>query len=166
MVLLDKKTYGGAIKPHKISELSYCKLTSEVHKIWRKHCPVNGEAGRWGVQLPFSCLHLQTVHFEMFASYHFSFSLTYLLVIWSYVLLGLPDFFWKLQEFWTMLVYFLTNFLGQLDTSLQSQGKKNEMSEDVSYPQTPESIFETMFRWLQFFTALLACYHLSLLLAP
>lgn len=65
-----------------------------------------------------------------------------------------------------MLVYFLTNFLGQLDTSLQSQGKKNEMSEDVSYPQTPESIFETMFRWLQFFTALLACYHLSLLLAP
>lgn len=113
-----------AVKPHKITALSCCKLTSEVHKAWRKHCPVNVEAGRWGVQLPFNCLHLQTVHFEMFTSHHFSFCLTYLLVTWSYVLLSLPDFFWKLQEFWTMLVCFLTNFLGQLGTSLQSQSKK------------------------------------------
>lgn len=40
------------------------------------------------------------------------------------------------------------------------------MSEDVSYPQTLGGILETMFKWLQFFTAILTCYHLSVLLAP
>lgn len=155
-----------AVKSHKITALSCCKLTSEVHKTWRKHCPVNIEAGRWGVQLPFNCLHLQTVHFEMFTSHHFSFSLTYL----CYLILCVaesPWFFLKAAGILDHACIFPNKFPGAVGhLSAVTKQKKNEMSEDVSYPQTPGSVSETMFRWLQFFTALLTCYHLSVLLAP